>query len=70
MPEGSEIVFEGEADESPDWIAGDVVVRVRSKKLQGGFVRKESHLYWKEVISAKEVRKQTPPTQSSGRQSL
>ncbi|GAA5878424.1 hypothetical protein JCM16303_002769 [Sporobolomyces ruberrimus] len=55
MPEGSEIVFEGEADESPDWVAGDVVVRVRSKRVQGGFVRKESNLYWKEVISAKEA---------------
>ncbi|GAA6020096.1 hypothetical protein JCM11491_006396 [Sporobolomyces phaffii] len=55
MPEGSEIVFEGEADESPDWVAGDVVVRVRSKRVSGGFVRKESNLYWKEVISAKEA---------------
>ncbi|GAA5911022.1 uncharacterized protein JCM6883_000679 [Sporobolomyces salmoneus] len=55
LPEGSEIVFEGEADESPDWVAGDVVVRVRSKKVEGGFVRKESNLYWKEIISAKEA---------------
>jgi len=55
MPEGSEVVFEGEADESPDWVAGDVIVRIRSKRVQGGFMRKESNLYWKEVISAKEV---------------
>ncbi|GAA5945112.1 uncharacterized protein JCM15063_006523 [Sporobolomyces koalae] len=55
MPEGSEVVFEGEADESPDWVAGDVIVRVRSKKVVGGFMRKESNLYWKEVISAKEA---------------
>lgn len=65
MPEGSEIVFEGEADESPDWVAGDVVVRVRSKRVQGGFVRKESNLYWKEVISAKEVSVSTPSLLSS-----
>jgi len=56
MPEGAEVVFEGEADESPDWIAGDVIVRVKSKKVKGGFVRKESNLYWKEPISVAEVR--------------
>lgn len=56
MPEGEEIVFEGEADESPDLEAGDVVVRVRSKKIKGGFVRKDSNLYWKEPISVAEVR--------------
>ncbi|GAA5928541.1 hypothetical protein JCM10213_002495 [Rhodosporidiobolus nylandii] len=55
MPEGAEVVFEGEADESPDWVAGDVIVRVRSKREQGGFVRKESHLYWKEPISVAEA---------------
>lgn len=56
MPEGAEIVFEGEADETPDYEAGDVIVRVRSKKTQGGFVRKDSNLYWKEPISVAEVR--------------
>lgn len=56
MPEGAEVLFEGEADESPDWAAGDVIVRVRSKRKQGGFVRKESNLYWKEPISVAEVR--------------
>ncbi|GAA5948475.1 hypothetical protein JCM21900_002722 [Sporobolomyces salmonicolor] len=55
MPEGAEIVFEGEADESPDWVAGDLVVKVRSKKEKGGFIRKESNLYWKEPISAAEA---------------
>ncbi|CEQ39745.1 SPOSA6832_01274 [Sporobolomyces salmonicolor] len=55
MPEGAEVVFEGEADESPDWVAGDVVVKVRSKKEKGGFIRKESNLYWKEPISAAEA---------------
>ena len=55
MPEGHEVVFEGEADESPDWEAGDIVLRVRSKKEKGGFRRKESSLYWKETIGVDEV---------------
>jgi DnaJ-related protein SCJ1 len=55
MPEGHEVVFEGEADESPDWEAGDIVLRVRSKKEKGGFRRKESSLYWKESIGVDEV---------------
>ncbi|CAL1716723.1 unnamed protein product [Somion occarium] len=50
MPEGHEIVFEGEGDESPDWEAGDVVLRARSRKEKGGWRRKESGLYWKETI--------------------
>ena len=56
MPEGHEVVFEGEADESPDWEAGDVVVRVRSKKDAGGWRRKEANLYWKETIGVDQVR--------------
>lgn len=56
MPEGHEVVFEGEADESPDWEAGDVVIRVRSKKDKGGWRRKETSLYWRETIGIDEVR--------------
>ena len=56
MPEGHEVVFEGEADESPDWEAGDVVVRVRSKKDVGGWRRNEANLYWKETIGVDQVR--------------
>jgi DnaJ-related protein SCJ1 len=55
MPEGHEVVFEGEADESPDWEPGDVVIRVRSRKDKGGWRRKESSLYWKETIGIDEV---------------
>ncbi|KAF9003927.1 DnaJ-domain-containing protein [Cyathus striatus] len=55
MPEGHEVVFEGEADESPDWEAGDVVLRVRSKKEKGSWRRKESSLYWKETIGIDEA---------------
>ncbi|KAI9633139.1 uncharacterized protein MKK02DRAFT_39117 [Dioszegia hungarica] len=35
-PEGYEEVFHGEADESTDWEAGDVMVRVRSQRPVGG----------------------------------
>ncbi|KAJ8072515.1 DnaJ- protein scj1 [Marasmius tenuissimus] len=55
MPEGHEVVFEGEGDESPDWEAGDVVLRVRSKRGRGGWRRKESSLYWKETIGIDEA---------------
>ncbi|KAM0747534.1 DnaJ-domain-containing protein [Meredithblackwellia eburnea MCA 4105] len=55
MPEGAEAVFEGEADESPDFAPGDVIVRVKSKRKAGGFVRKESNLYWKEPLSVAEA---------------
>lgn len=57
MPEGHEVVFEGEGDESPDWEAGDVVLRVRSKREEGGFRRKETSLYWRETIGVDEVRR-------------
>jgi DnaJ-related protein SCJ1 len=55
MPEGHEVVFEGEGDESPDWEAGDVVLRVRSRKEKGSWRRKESNLYWKESIGVDEA---------------
>ncbi|CAE6500288.1 unnamed protein product [Rhizoctonia solani] len=55
MPEGHEVVFEGEADQSPDYDAGDVVLRVRSGKTSGGFRRKESALYWTETIGVDEA---------------
>ncbi|KJA26328.1 hypothetical protein HYPSUDRAFT_36616 [Hypholoma sublateritium FD-334 SS-4] len=55
MPEGHEVVFEGEADESPDWEPGNVVLRVRSKKEKGGWRRKETSLYWKETIGIDEA---------------
>lgn len=55
MPEGAEVLFEGEADESPDLPAGDVIVRIRSRRKEGGFVRKESNLYWQETLTVAEV---------------
>jgi hypothetical protein len=55
MPEGAEVLFEGEADESPDLPAGDVIVRIRSRRKEGGFVRKEGNLYWQETLTVAEV---------------
>ncbi|KAJ8592194.1 DnaJ-domain-containing protein [Rhizopogon salebrosus TDB-379] len=54
-PEGFDVVFEGEGDESPDWEAGDIVLRVRSKKEIGHLRRKESSLYWRETIGVDEA---------------
>ncbi|KAI0346268.1 DnaJ-domain-containing protein [Trametopsis cervina] len=55
MPEGQEVIYEGEADESPDWEAGDIILRVRSRREAGGWRRKESGLYWKETIGVDEA---------------
>lgn len=56
-PDGFEVVFDGDADESPDWEAGDVVVRVRARKTegQGGWSRKEAGLIWRETLSVEEA---------------
>lgn len=56
VPEGTEVVFEGEADESPDFVAGDIVLRIRSRRSVGGFERRGSNLYWRETLSVAEVR--------------
>lgn len=58
LHEQAELVFEGEADESPDWVAGDLVVRVRTRPQQGGFMRRGANLYWRETISVSEVSSQ------------
>lgn len=55
MPEGYDVVFDGEGDENPDWEPGDVILRVRSKQEEGGWRRKESTLYWRETIGIDEV---------------
>ena len=56
-PEGFEEVFSGEADESTEWEAGDVVVRVRSQKKdgEGGWGRKENGIVGRVVLSVAEV---------------
>ncbi|KAH0833301.1 putative chaperone DnaJ [Lanmaoa asiatica] len=55
MPEGHDVLFDGEGDESPDWEPGDIILRVRSKKEEGGWRRKESTLYWRETIGIDEA---------------
>lgn len=50
-------MFSGEADESTEWEAGDVVVRVRSQKKDGagGWGRKENGIVGRVVLSVAEV---------------
>ena len=65
MPKGSRIVYENEADESPDWVAGDLVVHVGEKEAEYGnegqrtdgafFRRKGRDMFWKEVLSLREA---------------
>ncbi|CCM00090.1 uncharacterized protein FIBRA_02117 [Fibroporia radiculosa] len=54
-PEGYEVVFDGEGDESPDWEPGDIITRLRTRKDKGGWRRKESSLYWRETIGIEEA---------------
>ncbi|ORY27317.1 hypothetical protein BCR39DRAFT_538313 [Naematelia encephala] len=56
-PEGFEEIFHGEADEGMDWEAGDVIVRVRSRRLEGQAVwaRKESGLIGRVTLSVAEA---------------
>ncbi|KAI9712321.1 MAG: DnaJ- protein scj1 [Bogoriella megaspora] len=66
FPVGGKISYENEADESPDWEAGDLVVVVReedpkidkdeSERTDGAFFRrKENELWWREVLSLREA---------------
>jgi len=48
MPAGGQIVIENEADESPDWEPGDLVLTIRevgNLAMNGGFRRKGSDLF-------------------------
>lgn len=60
------IVYENEADASPDYVAGDLIVVLTEKEagdpadnpdhVDGAFFRrKDNDLYWKEVISLREA---------------
>lgn len=66
MPKGAKITYENEADESPDWIAGDLVVYLIEQEPQIGIVnedrvdgtffrRKGKEMFWKEVLSLREA---------------
>ncbi|OOF92390.1 hypothetical protein ASPCADRAFT_55490 [Aspergillus carbonarius ITEM 5010] len=66
MDKGMRIVFENEADESPDYIAGDLVLILEEKEPEMGttdeyrndgafFRRKGKDLFWKEALSLREA---------------
>ncbi|MDI1489910.1 MAG: DnaJ- protein scj1 [Ramalina farinacea] len=68
MRKGSTINYENEANESPDWEAGDLLVHVVEKEADmeeegqegarsdGTFMRRKGRdLYWKEVLSLREA---------------
>ncbi|KAI9685914.1 MAG: DnaJ- protein scj1 [Bathelium mastoideum] len=66
MPAGVRVVYENEADESPDWEAGDLVVTLREEeprveqeadeRSDGVFFRrKRDDLWWREVLSLREA---------------
>ncbi|KAK9461033.1 uncharacterized protein V1516DRAFT_674830 [Lipomyces oligophaga] len=58
-PRGTRVVFENEADESPEWEAGDLYVEVEelqeSSKGRHGYRRRGADLFRREVLSAKEA---------------
>lgn len=66
MGRGTRLVFENEADESPDYIAGDLIVILDEKEPELGsddnertdgtfFRRKGKDLFWKETLSLREA---------------
>ncbi|KAH7118912.1 hypothetical protein B0J11DRAFT_560616 [Dendryphion nanum] len=66
MPKGVRINYENEADESPDWVAGDLVVHLVDTDPQLGtqdhertdgtfFRRRGDDLFWREVLSLREA---------------
>lgn len=65
-PRGHQILFEGEADASPDYVAGDLFVTLQEKepsleednpdKVDGTFFRRRGDdLHWTEVLSVREA---------------
>jgi DnaJ-related protein SCJ1 len=66
MPHGVRVTYENEADESPDWEAGDLVVHLAEKDPELGveekdrtdgtfFRRKGENLFWREILSLREA---------------
>lgn len=61
----SKVVYENEADESPDWVAGDLNVHLVEKspstddnpdRVDGAFFRRKGDdLYWTEILSLREA---------------
>jgi DnaJ-related protein SCJ1 len=70
LPKSMHVTYENEADENPDWVAGDLIIEVQEATAQLGdvnsqdklertdgtfFRRKGKHLYWREVLSLREA---------------
>lgn len=68
VPKGARVTFENEADESPDWVAGDLLIQLQEQEPALGngqvklentdgtfFRRKGRDLYWTEVLSLREA---------------
>ena len=66
MRKGAKVVYENDGDESPDWVAGDLVVVVGEQEAAMGvddgervdgtfFRRKGRELFWEEVLSLREA---------------
>ncbi|EAT89804.2 hypothetical protein SNOG_03073 [Parastagonospora nodorum SN15] len=66
MPKGVRITYENEADESPDYVAGDLVVHLAEQdpalgeqdheRTDGTFFRRRGKdLFWREVLSLREA---------------
>jgi DnaJ-related protein SCJ1 len=64
-PRDSRLVYENEADESPDWVPGDLLVTLTEQapsydknpdKVDGAFFRRKGNdLYWTEPLSLREA---------------
>jgi DnaJ-related protein SCJ1 len=65
-PRGHRVSYENEADESPDYAAGDIIVQIMEKtaeidseqsgRVDGAFFRrKDQNLFWREVLSLREA---------------
>ncbi|KAI9853214.1 MAG: DnaJ- protein scj1 [Vezdaea acicularis] len=69
VPKGHRLVFEGDADESPDWSPGDLIVHLdehpplspasnpnEADRTDGAFFRRRGpHLLWTELLSLREA---------------
>ncbi|CBY01819.1 hypothetical protein IAQ61_006413 [Plenodomus lingam] len=66
MPNGVRITYENEGDESPDWVAGDLIVHLveqdpalgaeEHERTDGTFFRRRGKdIFWREVLSLREA---------------
>ncbi|GAB7360496.1 hypothetical protein MBLNU230_g8447t1 [Neophaeotheca triangularis] len=66
MPDGARVQYENEGDESPDYVAGDLIVNVveqepkmpgdESERTDGTFFRRRGKdLFWREALSLREA---------------